>query len=78
MCINSPLLLSPFCRKCFLRFCGILPGVPKKRPLKSKTRNVFHRELTLENDRDGIVREHREHNRGRNLADCGRICGSVR
>ena len=26
--------------------------------------------------RDGILRERREHARGRNLADCGRICGS--
>ena len=28
--------------------------------------------------RDGILRERREHARGRNLADCGRICGSPR
>ena len=28
--------------------------------------------------RDGILRERREHARGRNLADCGRICGSLR
>ena len=26
--------------------------------------------------RDGILRERREHARGRILADCGRICGS--
>ena len=26
--------------------------------------------------RYGILRERREHARGRNLADCGRICGS--
>ena len=26
--------------------------------------------------RDGILRERREHARGSNLADCGRICGS--
>ena len=26
--------------------------------------------------RDGIMRERREHARGRILADCGRICGS--
>ena len=25
---------------------------------------------------DGILRERHEHARGRNLADCGRICGS--
>ena len=25
--------------------------------------------------RDGILRERLEHARGRNLADCGRICG---
>ena len=31
---------------------NILPGVPKKRPLKSKTRNVFHRELTLGNEKN--------------------------
>ena len=29
-------------------------------------------------NRDGILRERREHARGRNLADCGRICGSPR
>ena len=28
--------------------------------------------------RDGILRKRREHARGRNLADCGRICGSPR
>ena len=28
--------------------------------------------------RDGILRERREHARGRNLAECGRICGSPR
>ena len=28
--------------------------------------------------RDGILRERREHARGRILADCGRICGSPR
>ena len=27
-------------------------------------------------NRDGILRVRREHARGRNLADCGRICGS--
>ena len=27
--------------------------------------------------RDGILRERREHARGRILADCGRICGSL-
>ena len=26
--------------------------------------------------RDGILRKRREHAHGRNLADCGRICGS--
>ena len=30
------------------------------------------------NYRDGILRERHEHARGRNLADCGRICGSTR
>ena len=28
--------------------------------------------------RDGILCERREHARGRNLTDCGRICGSHR
>ena len=28
--------------------------------------------------RDGILRERREHARGRYLADCGRICGTSR
>ena len=28
--------------------------------------------------RDGILRECREHAHGRNMADCGRICGSPR
>ena len=28
--------------------------------------------------RDGILRERCEHARGRNLADCGSICGSPR
>ena len=28
--------------------------------------------------RDGILRERHEHARGKNLADCGRICGSPR
>ena len=27
-------------------------------------------------NRGGILRERREHARARNLADCGRICGS--
>ena len=30
----------------------------------------------LGSPRDGILRERREYARGRNLADCGRICGS--
>ena len=33
---------------------------------------------TWDHIRDGILRERREHARGRNLADCGRICGSPR
>ena len=32
--------------------------------------------MLLQKYRDGILRERREHARGRILADCGRICGS--
>ena len=38
----------------------------------------FREEFIIVTSRDGILRERREHARGRNLADCGRICGSPR
>ena len=36
----------------------------------------FREEFIIVTSRDGILRERREHARGRNLANCGRICGS--
>ena len=53
-------------------------------PTKRQNRNVLlvYKEglncagIISSSTKDGILRERREHARGRNLADCGRICGS--
>ena len=55
-------------RKCCENLLGIFKKVP--RCFKEASR-VFQ-------GRDGILHKRREHARGRNLADCGRICGSAR
>ena len=47
-------------------------GIPRKHQFE------YSQEESWTELRDGIFRERREHARGRNLVDCGRICGSPR
>ena len=62
--------------------CYLIHAMKARKQESTKSRNqenkIARQQENKTASRDGILRERREHARGRNLADCGRICGSPR